>query len=118
MVPVLAMGGTSDTGTPPEWGMLPTFEYASSPQKALVSFQNAEHGIFANSCDAMPWLVDIDFWWMCIDPIWDRYRTNDLINHFTTEFLLDVLKGDADAAAALAPDAVSFPGITYETAGF
>jgi len=62
--------------------------------------------------------VEIDFWWMCIDSIWDRDRTNDLTNHFTTAFLLATLKGDADAAAALAPEAVQFPGITYETVGY
>jgi predicted dienelactone hydrolase len=114
-VPVLAMQGTLDYL---EWGAGPTFEYAASAQKALVAFEGAEHGIFGNGCDAMPWLVDVDMWWMCIDPIWDRHRTNDLINHFTTAFLLDVLKGDEEAHAALAPDAVQFPGITYEAQGF
>ena len=117
-VPVLAMGGTADTGTPFDWGVGPTFEYVSSPQKALVAFEDAEHGIFGNGCDAAPWLIDIDFWWMCIDSIWDRQRTNDLTNHFSTAFLLDVLMGDEQAHAALAPDAVEFPGITYEATGF
>ncbi len=117
-IPVLAMGGTADTGTPFEWGVGPTYAFVSSQQKALVTYENAEHGIFANGCESAPWLVDIDFWWMCIDPIWDRHRTNDLTNHFTTAFLLDVLMGDSEAHAALAPDAVQFPGITYETTGF
>jgi predicted dienelactone hydrolase len=117
-IPVLAMGGTADTGTPFEWGVGPTYTYVSSQHKALVTFENAEHGLFANGCESAPWLVDIGFWWMCIDPIWDKHRTNDLTNHFTTAFLLDVLKGDAEARAALASDAVQFPGITYETTGF
>lgn len=117
-VPLLAMGGTADTGTPMEWGILPAFEYASSQQKALVLFENAEHGIFGDSCASAPWLLDIGFAWMCADPVWDRLRTNDLINHFTTAFLLATLKGDAEAAAALAPDAVQFLGITYEAQGF
>ncbi len=42
-------------------------------------------------------------------------RVHDLTNHFTTAFLLAEFYDDADAAAALAPDAVSFPGIDYET---
>jgi predicted dienelactone hydrolase len=117
-MPVLAMGGTADTGTPFEWGVGPTYAYVSSQQKALVTFEDAGHGLFANGCDAAPWLVDIGFWWMCIDPIWDRHRTNDLTNHFVTAFLLVELYDDADAAASLAPDAVSFPGITYKTTGF
>ncbi|MBK8021522.1 MAG: hypothetical protein IPK19_08850 [Chloroflexi bacterium] len=45
-------------------------------------------------------------------------RTQDLTHHFAAAFLLDILKGDAEAHAALAPDAVSFPGITYEAQGF
>jgi hypothetical protein len=44
-------------------------------------------------------------------------RAHDLINHFTTAFLLAELYQDADAAA-LAPDAVHFPSVTYEAQGF
>jgi predicted dienelactone hydrolase len=117
-VPLLAMGGTADTGTPAEWGILPAFEYASSQQKALVLFENAEHGIVANSCASSPWLVDIGLGWQCASPIWDRLRGNDLVNYLMTAFLLDVLKGDSEAHAALAPDAVQFPGTIYEAQGF
>jgi CubicO group peptidase (beta-lactamase class C family) len=42
----------------------------------------------------------------------------DLINHFATAFLLAELKGDAEAAAALAPENVSFPGIEYQAEGY
>jgi hypothetical protein len=42
-------------------------------------------------------------------------RAHDLTNHFTTAFLLDVLKGDKEAHKALLPDAVKFPGIQYTT---
>ncbi|MBZ0298139.1 MAG: hypothetical protein K8J31_00250 [Anaerolineae bacterium] len=111
-IPVLAMQGTLDHLN---WGAGPTFEYASSTQKALVAFEGAGHVIFGNNCDAMPWLVGIDMWWMCLDPVWEQRRTNDLINNFTTAFLLDVLKGDAEAHAALLAENVSFPGIRYET---
>jgi hypothetical protein len=45
-------------------------------------------------------------------------RAHDLISHFTTAFLLAELYQDADAAAALAPDGVHFPGVTYEAQGF
>ena len=114
-VPVLAMQGTLDYF---DWGAGPTFKYAASPQKALVAFEGAGHVIFGNNCAAMPWLVEADMWWMCLDPVWEQKRTNDLVNHFTTAFLLDVLKGDAEAHAALAPDAVQFPGILYEASGF
>lgn len=36
----------------------------------------------------------------------------------TTAFRLAELKGDAEAAAALAPDKVSFPGIDYRAERF
>ena len=41
-----------------------------------------------------------------------------MIDHFATAFLLAELKGDAEAAAALAPENVSFPGIEYSSEGF
>jgi hypothetical protein len=44
-------------------------------------------------------------------------RTHDLINHFTTAFLLAVLRDDSEAAAALAPEAVDFTGVEYATSG-
>lgn len=114
-VPVLAMGGTNDYF---DWIAGPTFEYAGSAQKALVAFEGAGHVIFGNSCEAMPWLVDAEMGWMCLDPVWDQKRANDLVNHFTTAFLLATLKDDAHAATALAPDAVQFPDITYQAQGF
>ena len=54
----------------------------------------------------------------CADPVWDVDRAHDLIDHFVTAFLLAELYGDTDAAAVLAPAAVQFPGIEYETTGF
>jgi len=56
--------------------------------------------------------------WLCADPVWDKDRAHDLLNHLITAFLLVALKDDADAGAALAPDQVVFPGITYEAQGF
>jgi predicted dienelactone hydrolase len=117
-IPVMAIGGTLDTSTPYEWGAHPTYEYISSEQKALVTFQNAEHMIFGSTCADIPWAVDLGVTFFCSDPVWDMQRTQDITHHFATAFLLDVLKGDADAHAALAPDAVSFSGITYEAQGF
>ena len=45
-------------------------------------------------------------------------RAHDLTNHFVTAFLLTMLKGDREAAKALAPENVTFTGIKYETTGF
>lgn len=48
-------------------------------------------------------------------PVWDKARVLDLIDHFSTAFLLDTLKGDKAAHAVLLPDAATFPGIEYMT---
>jgi CubicO group peptidase (beta-lactamase class C family)/predicted dienelactone hydrolase len=115
-IPMMAMGGTADTGTPYEWGTKPAYDYASSEQKTLVAFEGAEHMIFTTPCDGQPWMSDHpahDFF--CFDPVWDRNRALDLVHHFSTAFLLDTLKGDQAAHAALLPENVSFPGIHYET---
>jgi hypothetical protein len=53
-----------------------------------------------------------------VDAVWDKDRIHDLIHHFSTAFLLAELKADEDAAAMLAPDAVAFPGISYEAQGY
>ena len=58
------------------------------------------------------------FPWVCSDAVWDMQRAHDLINHFTTAFLLAKLKDDAEAAAALSPEEVGFPGIAYQAEGF
>jgi predicted dienelactone hydrolase len=117
-VPVMAIGGTSDTGTPYMWGTYPTYEHVSSQTKARVSFENAEHMIFASTCEALPWFAEIGFYEFCSDAVWDVNRAHDLVNHFTTAFLLAELNQDADAAAALMPDAVQFSGVTYESLGY
>src|SRR5690606_27440747 len=120
-MPMLIISGTNDNSVPFDWGVHPVYEYASSQQKALVTFEDADHFIFAPSCADAPTTIDLlgnDFYYLCSDPVWDMNRAHDLMNHFTTAFLLDILKDDAEAHAALAPDAVSFPGITYEAQGF
>jgi predicted dienelactone hydrolase len=117
-VPLMAMVGSADWVWPPGINLYRGYEAAGSSQKALVVFENAGHMLFANDCQSAPFFVDLGFFMGCSDAVWDMDRAHDLINHFTTAFLLAELYDDADAAAALAPDAVSFPGITYETTGF
>jgi hypothetical protein len=68
-----------------------------------------------NSCDEVPLFAGMGFFEYCSDEVWDMDRAHDLTNHFVTAFLLAQLYEDADAAAALAPDAVTFPGVRYET---
>ena len=117
-IPMMAIGGTADTGTPYEWGSKPSYDNASSVKKALVTLEGAEHTI-TTSCENMPWIRETPFGpWICFDPVWDKDRGLDLIHHFSTAFLLDTLKGDAAAAAALVPENVTFTGIEYELTGY
>jgi predicted dienelactone hydrolase len=87
-VPVMAIGGTLDTGAPYMWGTHLTYEHVSSTTKALVAFENAEHMIFVSTCEALPFYAEIGWYQACSDPVWDMDRAHDLINHFTTAFLL------------------------------
>ncbi len=114
-VPAMVMGGTLDANTPYESDTYPAYRFISSQRKVLVAFKNAGHSVFVTDCQAMPSLIDLGFFSMCTDAVWDMDRAHDLVNHFTTAFLLDVLKGDKDAHAALLPEAVNFAGIEYQT---
>ena len=117
-VPMMAIGGTADSTGPWEWTTGLSYDNVSSAHKALVGIENAEHMIPINPCDMMPWSDALDPFtqgYLCLDPVWDRPRTLDLINHFSTAFLLDVLTGDTAAHQALSSDAVQLPGIGYTT---
>jgi len=115
-LPLLSIGGTADTGAPYAWGTLPAYQHAESRRKALVGFDGAEHMFVSVPCDRMPWIEETPFHEMfCFDPAWEKDRALDLIHHFSTAFLLDVLGGNPEASAALRPSAVAFDGIIYET---
>lgn len=115
-VPMMAMGGTADFGTPYDWGAQLAFDEAASDRKSLVGLTGAEHMIFATPCNHQPWMNEHPaYGYFCFDPVWDVERAQDLIHHLSTAFLLDVLANDPDAHAALSPEAVAYPGIEYRT---
>ncbi len=114
-VPTLLLGGTVDSLVPPDQEILMLYRNISS-EKTLVMFEGADHVFALMDCN-QAWF-DSAFNSLCYDPTWDTDRAHDLVDHFVTAFLLSVLKEDADAAAALAPDAVNFVGIHYETTGY
>jgi predicted dienelactone hydrolase len=117
-VPSITVAGTADSFVPYDDGAKLAYEALGGPSKTLVTFEQGGHTMFGDSCSLAPWLIDYGLYWLCSDSVWDMDRAHDLTNHFTTAFLLATLKGDKDATAALAPDQVSFAGITYETTGF
>ena len=112
-VPALFIVGDLDVGYADSQS---AYAAVSSTHKALVVLKNASHSLLQESCDALQKQLS---YFMCFEEqVWNLDRAHDRIRHFTTAFLLDVLKGDAEAHAALAPDAVSFPGIEYQAQGF
>jgi predicted dienelactone hydrolase len=113
-VPTLILYGSADPMAIPEYNAQWTYDRLGSAHKGMASFADGGHMLFGQ-CNAAWTMNAPDF---CLDSVWDMTRAHDLTNHFATAFLLDVLEGDADAHAALAPDAVAFPGISYEAAGF
>lgn len=116
--PVLAIGGTADLDSPFAWGTQPTYDYVSSPRKALVALNEAEHMIFTNPCAAVRWYARPLAGEFCADTTWDRPQAHGVIRHFTTAFLLAELKQDDEAAAALAPDGAELPNISFVAEGY
>jgi len=117
-IPVLLLLGSADDSVGPMFAMRQTYEKLPSAAKTRVIIENAGHLVFNNNCTAELALSTPDYAWVCTDPVWDMDRAHDLINHFVTAFLLAELKGDKEAAKALAPENVTFTGIKYETTGF
>jgi predicted dienelactone hydrolase len=114
-VPALVLGASGDRVVGTLYGAGWVYDHLGSAQKGLVVFENGNHFLFGE-CGSPAWTaIAFD---QCSDPVWDMLRAHDLTNHFATAFLLATLKGDEDAAAALAPDQVQFPGIRYEVQGF
>lgn len=116
-VPTIAITGSDDLMQDVDANVYVTYENLGSANKSLVVFEAGGHGMFINDCDSATGMPDVTFDW-CSDPVWDMDRAHDLTSHFVTAFLLAELKGDEEAAAALAPRAVTFPGITFQSQGY
>ncbi len=108
-VPTLFLSGTLDDNVPPVLTQL-GYDSLSSDVKSLVWLENAGHFVFMD-CD---WQTDA-YIMMCADRVWDRNRTYDIVNHFTTALFLSALYDDANALTALHSDSVLIPGISYQT---
>ncbi|MCB9162329.1 MAG: serine hydrolase [Caldilineaceae bacterium] len=117
-VPTLFILGSGDTSVGPFYFENAAFAQVNAARKAEVLLNDAEHLVFFSECSEIPEVVDLGFYFFCSDPVWDMDRAHDLTNHFTTAFFLAELKGDDAAAAALAPRAVTFPGITFQSQGY
>ncbi len=100
-VPTLILQGAADEVVSPEYNAQWAFDQIGSANKTLAEFDGGTHLMFIFCCG--------------YDVIAGGPRVEDLSAHLTTAFLLDILKGDKTAHAALLPDAVSFDGVEYTT---
>ncbi len=115
-VPTMMIIGSNDMLVPAAGFQYPVWENLTVTPRALVEFQGGGHTFSVAKCADIPWSGGYQWW--CSDPVWDMDRAHDLVDHFVTAFFLATLKDDAEAAAALAPDAVALPGIRYQSEGF
>jgi predicted dienelactone hydrolase len=112
-VPVMAMGGTVDDGTPYAWGVKPTYDHAGSANKTLVTFPGAGHFLFVDPCEQLPWVersVYRDA--ICVDAVWES-RPLDIVQHYTTAFLLQTLGDDPEARATLTGEQPDLDDVEY-----
>lgn len=117
-IPVMAIGGTADEDSPYKWNTHPTYEYLSSSKKVEITLNEAEHMIFTACCESTPFYMKLLSGEFCSDTVWDRSTAHALVKHFTTAFLLAELEQDPQAAAALAPEPVDFPDVSYQAQGY
>jgi predicted dienelactone hydrolase len=115
-VPIMAMGGTIDDGTPYEWGAKPTYDYAGSKNKTLISFPGAGHMLFGDPCEKLPWTQNFSYREpFCTDAVWGTHRPLDIITHYTTAFLRETLNADPKARATLNGKQPHLDNVEYHT---
>ena len=114
-IPIMAMGGTVDDGTPYTWGAKLTYDHAGSENKTLVSFPGAGHMLFLDPCEELPWTETSEYRdGICTDAVWDE-RPLGIVTHYTTAFLRDSLNADPEARAALAGQQPRLDNVEYST---
>lgn len=114
-VPVMAMGGTVDDGTPYTWGAKLTYDNAGSENKTLVSFPGAGHFLFVDPCENLAWVENSVYRdGICTDAVWDT-RPLDIVMHYTSAFLRDTLDDDPEARATLAGGQPDLDNVEYQT---
>lgn len=114
-VPIMAMGGTVDEGTPYAWGTGLTYEFAGSENKTLVSFPGAGHFLFVDPCENLPWVESSIYRdAICSDAVWTT-RPLDVVTHYTAAFLRDALNADPEARATLAGQQPRLDHVEYHT---
>lgn len=117
-VPLMVMGGTVDDGTPYEWGAKLSYDHAGSARTSLVTFDGAGHMLFVDPCDNLPWVDRFSYRdAFCTDAVWGSTRPLDIVEHYSTAFLLDTLKDDRTARAVLAASPAHEGTVDYTSTG-
>jgi predicted dienelactone hydrolase len=111
-IPTLVVVGSVDQVTIPERDALPIYDALGSDEKALFVLEYANHFVYLDEC--APALRQFNQFFVCSDEVWEMARAHDLIFHAVTAFLRAELTADADAAAALTPEAMAFAGTRFE----
>lgn len=104
--PILFIAGDADDVSGYENGVRKLFELCSRAERALLTFENANHNA------AAPIPAPAEAWFMSetigfspfdhyADPVWDTVRMNNIAQHFLTAFLGLHVKGDEAMAAYL-----------------
>ena len=115
-VPVMAMGGTVDDGTPYTWGAKLTYDHVASKNKTLITFPGAGHMLFADPCDSLPWTQSFSYREpFCTDAVWGAGRPLDIVTHYTTAFLRETLNADPKARATLTGKQARLDNVEYKT---
>jgi predicted dienelactone hydrolase len=117
-VPLLAIGGTSDSDSPFAWGTALAYEHASSPRKAEVALVGAGHFVFAGGCSAPRSVLRVVPTAFCADPAQDPLLARRVVADATTDFLLIELRDQTlPASTAYAPREPP-ARVRYRSAGY
>lgn len=115
-VPMMAMGGTIDEGTPYTWGAKLTYDHVASKNKTLITFPGAGHMLFLDPCENLPWVENSVYRdALCTDAVWGTHRPLDIVTHYTTAFLRETLNADPEARATLAGQQPTHDNVEYNT---
>jgi predicted dienelactone hydrolase len=111
-VPVLFVAGSADDVSGYENGVRATWQAATGVDRALLTFENANHNAGAvmpppQEADKVDKDLGFNLANHYIDAVWDNVRMNNISQHFVTAWLGKYLKSDAgmDAYLDLVPEA-------------
>ena len=92
-VPTMFIVGSEDDVAGYEGGVKSLFEGAVNAERYMLVFENARHNVAPNPVPAAAEARFEDYMHYA-EPVWDRPRTNNIVQHFVTAFLGETLKGE------------------------